>query len=379
MSCSLCTVDPPVLHHLIARTEKTILCWHHSFLQPCCHSDDLKSRARFIGIIQTGVSPHPVQKILLLFSLCCCFFCIQSKRIVQIKFRHIDTGIDFSVLRVHKQYGNSLRLFFFHHFTGCLLHIFLDINIQTGTQSISWHRFLPPFSGSVDLHTTCIRNCEDLSGLSFQDLIVFHFKTNDPLIITSGKSQYFWSERSIRIIPPIILIYLHSLKVIFPDPVSNAFFHVCLYSFNRRNFFNFFSDFLFFYRQCSGQYADHFFRIFDLAVYHRYCADCPVIRQNISPDVQDLSPGRFYVTFPLMKILRLFWIIFCPDVHKIPESSHKSQKKHYADQKNHPYFFPVINHGPDHKKIPLRGRHCNICRSPERVFFLSIPDRPPRW
>ena len=26
MSCSLCTVDPPVLHHLIARTEKTILC-----------------------------------------------------------------------------------------------------------------------------------------------------------------------------------------------------------------------------------------------------------------------------------------------------------------------------------------------------------------
>ena len=48
------------------------------------------------------------------------------------------------------------------------------------------------------------------------------------------------------------------------------------------------------------------FQDLDLAVYHRYCADCPVIRQNISPDVQDLSPGRFYVTFPLMKILRLF-------------------------------------------------------------------------
>ena len=38
----------------------------------------------------------------------------------------------------------------------------------------------------------------------------------------------------------------------------------------------------------------------------------------------------------------------------------KPQKKQRTDHKNHPDLFPVINHGPDHKKIPLRDCHCNI-------------------
>ena len=48
------------------------------------------------------------------------------------------------------------------------------------------------------------------------------------------------------------------------------------------------------------------------------------------------------------------------NMHVHLAGSGKPQKKQRTDHKNHPDLFPVINHGPDHKKIPLRGRHCNI-------------------
>ena len=76
MSGPLCTVYPPVLHHFIPRAEKTVFRWHNSFFQSRCHGDNLKSRTWFISIVQTGISPHLVQKILLLFSIWRRFFCV---------------------------------------------------------------------------------------------------------------------------------------------------------------------------------------------------------------------------------------------------------------------------------------------------------------
>ena len=117
VASSIGAVDPSVIHQLITWTVKPVIYGNHSFLKTCRHGDDFKSRSRLIGIVQTGISPHLVQKILDLLrihsrSVCTC---IQCKRIIQVKFRNIDTGIDLSVSRIHKKNGNSVRLFFLHY------------------------------------------------------------------------------------------------------------------------------------------------------------------------------------------------------------------------------------------------------------------------
>ena len=54
------TVDPPVFHHPESRTGKLILQCHHTGFQTCGCCDDLKGGTRFVGIVDTGISPHPV-------------------------------------------------------------------------------------------------------------------------------------------------------------------------------------------------------------------------------------------------------------------------------------------------------------------------------
>ena len=64
VSCSPCTVNPPVIHQLIPRTEKSVIYGNHASLQTCRHGNDLKGRTGLICIVQAGISPHLVQKIL---------------------------------------------------------------------------------------------------------------------------------------------------------------------------------------------------------------------------------------------------------------------------------------------------------------------------
>ena len=67
MSAHLMTSDLPVFHNPISGTYKRIIQTHHAFLQTCRGSNNFKSRARFVGIIDTSVSPHLVQCILKFF------------------------------------------------------------------------------------------------------------------------------------------------------------------------------------------------------------------------------------------------------------------------------------------------------------------------
>ena len=69
MAPSVSTVDSSVIYQLVSRTVKSVFQRNYLFFQSGCHGDDLKGRARFIGIIKAGISPHPVQKILF-FSVC---------------------------------------------------------------------------------------------------------------------------------------------------------------------------------------------------------------------------------------------------------------------------------------------------------------------
>ena len=168
VSCSPCTVNPPVIHQLIPGTEKSVIYVTPASLQTCRHGNDLKGRTGLICIVQAGISPHLVQKILffLFIQFWSVYVRIQCKRIVQIKFRHINTYINFSILRIHKKYGNTRSLFFFHYFQGCLLRILLQIHIQTDFQIFPCHRIFPAFSELVDFHASGICCGQDFSRLS---------------------------------------------------------------------------------------------------------------------------------------------------------------------------------------------------------------------
>ena len=116
MSSDFMAADPPVLHDLKARTGKLVIyrcCFGHKSRRRC---EYLKCRSRFISVIDTLISPHLIQRILflLLGHALGTYTRIQSKRIVQIKFRHIDAGIDLSVLRVHNKNGYIVRLLCLH-------------------------------------------------------------------------------------------------------------------------------------------------------------------------------------------------------------------------------------------------------------------------
>ena len=176
---------------------------HNSLFQCRCGCDDLKCRSRFIRIIDTSISPHLIQKILpvfyaiVLFTLL--YFCslierfhfiyLKRKRIIEIKFRNIYHCKDFPVIRFHKNYADSICLFFFHHFFCCLLTICLYICIYTDHQIIACLRFRSPLASGIKLHTSDICFCQNLSIGSLQIFIIFYLKPDNSLIITPGKSQ----------------------------------------------------------------------------------------------------------------------------------------------------------------------------------------------
>ena len=105
MSTCFMTADPPVFHDLITWTVILVCQLGCTRQQGRRRSKYFESGSRLIGIIDALISPHLVQGILLL--LIChgrsIHSRIQCKRIIQVKFRHIGTGIDFSILGVQYQ------------------------------------------------------------------------------------------------------------------------------------------------------------------------------------------------------------------------------------------------------------------------------------
>ena len=152
-----------IYHNKPGTTEAAFLC-NHSFLKSCRSGNNLKGRARFIGIVDTAVSPDSVQYILLFFRRNCVGSPLRQRiRIVQIKLRHVYHGVDFSVLRIHNQYTDTVRLFGCHSLHRQLCCVRLNIHIHADTQIISADRFNSAFSCRLHLNAFGICHRENCS------------------------------------------------------------------------------------------------------------------------------------------------------------------------------------------------------------------------
>ena len=177
------TVDSSVIYQLVSRTVKGLSSSdNYLFFQSGCHSDDLKGRTRFIGIIKAGISPHPVQTdpvfLCLLMSdgiLCLCF---KFKRLVQIKFRHIDTGIEFLRSEDSSERMETLCLpvFLPSPFVPPAVHIPGCLASRLIRRSLPCYRFLSFFShyhvSSTPLASVTVRILPDFLPLRFPHILL---------------------------------------------------------------------------------------------------------------------------------------------------------------------------------------------------------------
>lgn len=240
MPTGLMAAYPPVFHNLIPGTVKMVFQRAGPGQQRCGRSKNLKRGSRLISVIDALIPPHLIQCVLFLF------FChqrnifsrIQGKRIIQVKFRHIDTGIDFSVLRIHNQYRDVVRLFCFHDLQRFLLRVGLNVIIQADHKIIAGHRLHPLLFGVLDLDASGVRQCQDRSRNSFQILVIHDLQADDSLIVAPRKSQYLGSQFVIRIITLKIFVHLHPGIVISPDSIPHLFVHIGLNPLNRTYFFH---------------------------------------------------------------------------------------------------------------------------------------------
>ena len=169
MAVPVGAVNSPVIHHPVAGTVKGILKRHCPGLQPRGGGDHLEGGARFIGVVDTDVPPHLIQPLLQLFLRKRAFIgaVVEGKGIIQIKFRHIDAGINFSVLRIHNQNRHRFRLFLFHHPQRFLLGVFLDIPVQAHGEIIAGHRFYAALPDLSDFNSPGIGGGENFPVNAF--------------------------------------------------------------------------------------------------------------------------------------------------------------------------------------------------------------------
>ena len=153
---SLMTVDPPILHQPVAPTVKAIRKRYLSRIQRSTGCHDLKGRSRLIGIAETGISPHGIEKLALFLLRLPHGFFRQCKRIIQMKFRNIDHGINLTVFRLHHQNGYPLSALFRQNLLRRLLGIHLDIDIQRCCQIPAVNRFYTALTIPFQIHTLCI-------------------------------------------------------------------------------------------------------------------------------------------------------------------------------------------------------------------------------
>ena len=162
MACHLVASDFSVIYDNISRTAESTLWCHYPRLQARRRSDDLKSGTRLVGIIDTAVSPHLIQKILLFRVR---YITVRSLRqfvrVIQIEFRHIDHGQYFTVLRIHDQDRDTLCLLGSHSLLGQLGSIGLYVHVQADIQVLPIYRLYPALAFLFYLDTGCIRYRQD--------------------------------------------------------------------------------------------------------------------------------------------------------------------------------------------------------------------------
>ena len=233
MPGDLVAADPTVLHHDVARTVKGGFRRYHALLQTRRCRNDLKGRSRLIGVTDAAVTPHLIEQLLFLF-FTHSFACLsQIIGMIQVEFRDIHHRIKLSVLGIDDNDRYPFCFFGFHHLSGELGRIALDVPVHADIQVLPRNGLYTLFSLCGKLHAPCIGHGENCALRSLQYLFIFHFQTDDSLIVTAGKSQYLGSQRIIWVIPLIVFIHLYSGKIIAPDPVSDFLFHIALYLFNR--------------------------------------------------------------------------------------------------------------------------------------------------
>ena len=228
MACRLVAADPPVLHHHVSRTVEGVLHGHHAFLQRGCRSDGFENGTRFVGIADAGISPHLIQEILLFFLRKSGSFrsLRQGKRIVQIKFRHIHHCQNLSIIRLHHQNGNALRLFGSHHLLRELGGILLDVEIHTDIQIVAIHRLQTGLALFIHFNSSGVRHRQDGARLTLQIFLIFHLQADNALIVCSSKAQHSGRQAVKGIITLIILIHLHAVQLIGADRIPGFLIHI---------------------------------------------------------------------------------------------------------------------------------------------------------
>ena len=192
MACRLVAADPPVLHHHVSRTVEGVLHGYHAFLQCGCRSDGFENRARLIGVADAGIPPHLIQKILLLLigKPGRIRLLRKGKRIVQVEFRHIHHRENLSVVGLHHQNGDALRLLCRHHLFRELVGILLNVEIHADIKIVSIHRLLTRLTLFIHFNSSGVRHRQDGARLALQIFFIFHLQTDNALIVPAGKPQH---------------------------------------------------------------------------------------------------------------------------------------------------------------------------------------------
>ena len=274
-----------------------------------------------------AVAPHGVQsvllggifRLLLLPGLCAVRRLCRLRRairlrqrigIVQVKFRHVDHGQQFSVIRVHHNDGDTVRLFGLQRLQRELGGVALDVHIHADIEIPARHRLHPLLALRVHLHALGVRHRQDRAVLPFQIVLIDNLQPNDALIVAAGKAQHLGAQRAAGIVPPVVLIHFDARQVAGAYGVPDAFVHVALDLLDGGIFLHPLSDVLVREPQLPAQYGDHFLRVLDLAVDHRDRAHGSVVRQNPAVGVYDPPPRRLDAALPLVQLLGPHRIIF---------------------------------------------------------------------
>ena len=343
MARDLVAADSPVLHHHVSRTVKGVLHGHHAFLQRGRRGDGFENRTRLIGIADTGIAPHLIQKILLFFfrksgrirAL------RQGKRVIQVEFRHIHHRQNLPVVRLHHQDGDAFRLLRRHHLLRKLFGILLNVEIHADVQIISVHRLQARLALFIHFNASGVRHRQDGARLAFQIFFIFHLQTDNALIVRSCKAQHSGCQTVKGIVALIILIHLHSGKPTGADRIAGFLIHVAFDPFDGGIFFHTRSDIIFLKLQFSGQNLHHRVRIRDLIVYDGNRAYRPVIRQHVSGRIQNPAPLRLNASLPLMQRIRRIRIVCGAVYHQIDQPTGKPEKSGQTDQEGRKCLFSV--------------------------------------
>ena len=335
--------DPTVLHHNITGAAEIVFHGHHALLQSGGSGDYLENGSRLIGIVDTAVPPHPVQQVL--------FFLLRKpfrhrslrkgKRIVQVKFRHIDHGQDFAVIRLHHQDGNAFRLLGRQRLVSQLRGILLNIHIQADMQVVAVHRLHPVLPLLRNLHSSCVGHRQDRSRFSLEIFVILDLQPHNSLVVASCKAQDLGSKAVKGIIPLIVLIHLDAVQLVITDNIPYRFVHIALYFFYGGVFFHALSDIFLFKPQLPGKHLHHFVRIRNLVVDNGNITYRPVIRQHRSCGIYYSPPLGLDVSFPLVKLLGRLCIVGGLIYHQIDQPSGQAQKGGQAEHKGPDCFLSV--------------------------------------